>query len=317
MLRFATCFIEGSVSFGWRHFINFYSMRKNNFKQGFRELQALVKLTAGRNELSLSEKFTNIMQQIAEFMEGVRVRILSVPFDEELEEVYFFKFEKPEFTALKIYYAALFGMMNRRPCGHRKQVRGFYLKELEFIAALLNRYRLYYEYYRSGATDMDDVLFLRGAVVASPVLLELPEVDPDFGTCGEYLFALFSAYESLQEYILEELKGLEKVTMTGSLSGGISVKKYFEYTGELINMVELAYGLWISGQFNYGKASLVEIFRWLEETLGIELGVPSNRFREIKRRKRLSRTHFMDLCRTELLNYMDNEHALDAKLEGD
>ncbi|MET4546279.1 hypothetical protein ABIE26_003606 [Pedobacter africanus] len=288
-------------------------MRKNNFKQGFRDLQSGVKMAADRNDLSLVEKFNSITEQIAEFMSRGRVQVLAVPFDDDLEEIYFFKFEKPEWSALKIYYAALFGLMNRRPSGHRKTLRRFYLRELDYLAGIFKRYGLYYQYYRSGATDMDDILFLRGALVASPVLLELPEVDPDFSTCGEYLFAMFSAYESLQEYILEEMKALEKCNAGVGLVSSGQVKKYFEYTGELINMVELAYGLWISGQFNNGKASLVEIFRWLEETLGIELGVPSNRFREIKRRKRLSRTHFMDLCRSELLAYMDNEHSLDAK----
>jgi hypothetical protein len=288
-------------------------MRRNNFKQSFRDLQNAVKATAGRNDLSLVEKFNRIMEQIAEFSSRVRSQVLSVPFDDDLEEIYFFKFERPEHTALKIYYAALFGLLNRRPAGHRKDVRKFYLQELDYISARFKRYRFYYEYFRSGATDLDEVLFLRGSVAGSPVLLELPEMDTDFSTCGEYLFALFTAYEALQEYILNEMKALKKVSVSAVTVPSGSVKKYFEYTAELINMVELAYGLWVSKQFNNGKASLVEIFRWLEETLGIELGVPSNRFREIKRRKRLSRTHFMDLCRTELLSYMDSEHALEDK----
>ncbi|MES2456831.1 MAG: RteC domain-containing protein [Bacteroidota bacterium] len=291
-------------------------MRKSNFKQAFRDLQNGVRAAAGRNDLSLAQKFDSIMDQIAEFFNTVRVQLLAVPFENDLEEIYFFKFVKPEFTALKIYYAALFNLMNRKPAGHRKTVRKFYLEELDYISATFKRYRLYHEYYRSGATDMDDILFLRGSVVASPVLLELPGLDTEFSTCGEYLFAMFSAYESLQEYILEEMKALEKVSAGANAVSSGTTKKYFEYTGDLINMVELAYGLWVSKQFNNGKASLVEIFRWLEETLGIELGVPSNRFREIKRRKRLSRTHFMDTCRIELLNYMDNENSLEDK-QGD
>jgi len=291
-------------------------MRKNNFKQAFRDLQNGLKVLAGRSDLSLAEKFSSILEQITEFFSRVRVQVLSIPFDNDLEEIYFFKFEKPEYTALKIYYAALFSLLNRKPEGHRKRIRRFYLRELDYISACFKRYRFYYEYYRSGATDLDELLFLRGSLVASPVLLELPEADPDFSTCGEHLFGMFSAYEALQEYILEEMKALEKVTVGGAIVSSGAVRKYFEYTGEMINMVELAYGLWMSGQFNNGKASLVEIFRWLEETLGIELGVPSNRFREIKRRKRLSRTHFMDLCRSELLAYMDNEHALEGKRMG-
>lgn len=286
-------------------------MRKQNFKQGFKDLQALVLGLSSRADLSLAEKFSSIIQSINEFFEELRKRLVIEPFDSELEEIYFFKFEKPEFSALKIYYACLFNLLNRRPRGHRKSVRAFLLSELDYITAYFSRYRFYYEYYRSGATDLDEALFLRGTVLSSPVLLEIPELDPDVSTAGEFLFAKFQAYEKLQEYILSELGKLERTPAVVPVPSA-PVKQYFEFTGELINMVELAYGLWLTGQLNGGKASLVEIFRWLEESMGIELGVPSNRFREIKRRKRLSRTHFMDQCRTELLKYMDQENALES-----
>ncbi|NQX53653.1 RteC domain-containing protein [Pedobacter panaciterrae] len=66
----------------------------------------------------------------------------------------------------------------------------------------------------------------------------------------------------------------------------------------MINLVELGYAIYLSRQLGKDRASLTEI------------GIPANRFREIKRRKRLSRTHFLDQMRQVLLDYMDGEDEL-------
>ncbi|MBC7418805.1 MAG: RteC domain-containing protein [Pedobacter sp.] len=66
-----------------------------------------------------------------------------------------------------------------------------------------------------------------------------------------------------------------------------------------------------------GKTGLQEIFNWLEASFGVEVGIPANRFREIKRRKRLSRTRFIDFCKTGLLNYMEENDAFHPDNEND
>jgi len=135
------------------------------------------------------------------------------------------------------------------------------------------------------------------------------EHDDEFGTAGDALFASFMAYELLQEYVLGELKKLDEVSAAGAAVLG-APKKWFDWSGEMINLVELGYGLYLSKQIGDGKAGLQEIFNWLESSFGVEVGIPANRFREIKRRKRLSRTHYTELIRDALIAYMEEDHEL-------
>lgn len=284
-------------------------MRKNNFKQQFRELKSRLKLINGREEARVVQ-FRESMCLISDFLEEVRKAVAAGSFADKFEEIYFFKFEKPEFYGLKIYQALLFALDNNRPCGTEETVRAYYLEELQFISRFFRQEAFLYQYFRAGFTELDEQLFLRGAVVQTIVLPEVPELDPAFSTNGDYLFAQFTAYELLQDHLLSEIRLLD-----GAVPVAVNVpsgKKWFDWKGEVINMVELGYGLFLSRQTNAG---LQEIFDWLEESFGVEIGIPANRFREIKRRKRLSRTRFTEAIRDALIAYMDKEDVYDPDEE--
>ena len=282
-------------------------MRKNTFKVLFRDLRGRLKTITGRGT-TLLEKFNETLAEIAAFMKQVREHVKLVPFKDTLEEVYFFKFEKPEYFGLQIYHVALFGLLNGRPAGVPELLRVYYLEELGFIARFFKHYAFLYEYYRSGYTELDEMLFVRGAEVKFPLLQELPVLDAEFSTAGDYLFAKFMAYEDLQEYILGELKKLDQLTpVVASLGGG--GRKCFEWSGEIINLVELGYGIWLSGQIGEGKRVCRRSLTGWSKALGWRSVFLQTAFREIKRRKRLSRTRFMDFCKDKLLVYMDEDDA--------
>lgn len=285
-------------------------MRKNNnAKQEFRDLRLRLRTIAARDDFSLLHRFNESISLVNAFLAVVRERVTTVAFKDQLEEIYFFKFEKPEYYALKIYEVSLFGILNLRPVGTDEMLRVYYLEELAFIARFFKQYAFLYEYYRSGFTQMDELLFLREGMAPDVLLPEFWELDPEFSTCGDYLFSKFIAYEGLREFILGELRIIE-VRALAVASPLVGDKKWFDWTGEIINLVELGYAIYLSRQLGKDKVSLTEIFRWLEVSFGVEIGIPANRFREIKRRKRLSRTHFLDHMREVLLDYMSDEDDL-------
>jgi len=273
------------------------------------ELRDRLKAIAGRN-LSLVERFNSSLSEIGSFLSRVREHVSVVPFREVSDEVYFFKFEMSEYLSLQVFQVALFNLEKERPVDVPELLREYYLEELRFISRFFRQHAFLYEYYRSGFTELDEVLFVRGADSTHPFLMGSPALDARYTTTADYLFGKFMAYEQLRDYILSELAKMDGglALGVGSTASG-SGKKWFDWTGEVINVVELGYALWLSGQIGGGKAGLQEIFRWLEESFGIDIGIPANRFREIKRRKRLSRTHFMDLCKSVLLSYMDEDDA--------
>jgi len=199
-----------------------------------------------------------------------------------------------------------------------ERILAFYEKELEIIQRFFLLYAYMYQYYRSGATEMDELYFIRGAEVPAVLVPEFGEPDPEFSTCGDYLFAKFKAYEDLQVYIMEQIRlGIlaSQVKQHGNYQS-----KPLNWTGESINLVELGYGLYDSGQLNNGQAGVNDIFKWLEEHLNVSIGIPARRFVEIKRRKRLSRTRFLDNMRESVNKKIEedeqyNPEKLKAKRE--
>ena len=82
-----------------------------------------------------------------------------------------------------------------------------------------------------------------------------------------------------------------------------------KWTGDSINIVELAYGLWLTGQLNNGNASLNQIVKWLETNLYVKIGIVQRRFSEIGQRKRLSPTKYIDQMRDTILQKIESSNA--------
>ena len=284
-------------------------MRRKTLKVAFRELCSEVKTITVNDALSLVERFNQAMPLVTGFLDWARMEKTSTPFKDKFEEIYFFKFEKPEYYAQKIYLTSWFTLMNGRPVGTSEQLRAYYSEELRFICRFFSQHAFHYQYYRSGMTELDELLFVRGMEVSPVFVVEVAELDPTFCTSGDYLFAKFMAYEALQEFLLAQMDGLDdrKLPNLATLSKPVKV---LDWTGEVINLVELGYALYVSGQIGGGKAGLGEIFRWLEASFGVEIGIPANRLREIKRRKRLKKLHFLLLLQERLLEYIDRSEGI-------
>ncbi|OKS86143.1 RteC domain-containing protein [Mucilaginibacter polytrichastri] len=280
-------------------------MPKNNAREAFRLLKNRLKPIDNNDDRNIIEKFNDGSVLINDFLLEVRKMIISNPFTDKFEEIYFFKFEKPEYFSYKIYRKELFILLKQKPTSTENIIKEYFLEELKFISRFFKQHAFLYEYFRSGYTELDDILFLRNVSMQSALFPEPISLDIDFSTSGDYIFAQFIAYEGLQEFILGQLKQMDQIVSPGVIK---SKKKWFDWTGEVINLVELGYGLYLSKQIGQGKAGLQEIFNWLEETFGVEIGIPANRFREIKRRKRLSRILLTDLIRDSLIGYMDSDN---------
>jgi|GEM_PF-4618507 RteC protein. len=82
------------------------------------------------------------------------------------------------------------------------------------------------------------------------------------------------------------------------------------WTGESINLVELAYGIWLTGQLNNGNATISEIIRWMEASLGIHVGRAYRRWTEISRRDRVHSTKFIDRMKESIDERIRNGEGL-------
>ncbi|WP_256009435.1 RteC domain-containing protein [Desertivirga xinjiangensis] len=224
------------------------------------------------------------------------------------EEIQFFKHVKPEFYSDKIYVVELHALNSDLPLGKSETVDGFLEAELQYIQRFFQAYSFYYQYYKLGFTELDHSYFLRNVKPVN-LTLEIPESDPDFSTSLDYHFAKFIAYEKVRLTIVSKLHNLQTPNQT-ALSSGDS-RTSLKWTGDSINLVEIAYGIWLTGQFNNGNAGISEIVRFLEDSFQVKIGRAHRRWTEIAQRKRESHTRHLDKMQEAILQRIDGE--LDLK----
>jgi hypothetical protein len=82
------------------------------------------------------------------------------------------------------------------------------------------------------------------------------------------------------------------------------LSKKLQWTGSVVEWVELIYALYIVKRINNGKISLKELFRQMGEIFGFEVKEFANYFMNIKNRTDGHRTKFTDLLREAVLGRM-------------
>jgi hypothetical protein len=258
-----------------------------------------------KRELNPAGRLSASVAVIRATLGTMRQYIEEHPFEGPSEEIRFFKYGKPGCYALLILAFKEFHIEQSKPVGTAEQLRSYYLQELELIRRFFAHHAFLYSYYRNGLTELDEHYFLRGRGLKSTVLPCFPDHDQLFSTAADYLFSKFMALEQVQEDLLGKIKDTDPEVVVGHVRKVRSLR----WTGESINLVELGYGLFDTGQFNDGKAGIGEIFSWLKENLQVSIGIPARRFVEISRRRRLSRTKFLDQLRDAVNRKADEGDA--------
>jgi hypothetical protein len=66
------------------------------------------------------------------------------------------------------------------------------------------------------------------------------------------------------------------------------------WTGDKTNLIELAYGIYNTAQVNNGEINIVDLISWLENSFHVRLPRYFQMFSEIKNRKSVSKTRYLD-----------------------
>jgi hypothetical protein len=166
-------------------------------------------------------------KNIADSLQIVKAKLAKVashlkkePFKNQLQEVTYFKELSPRFYSCWIFAIASYQLELHRPCGTLETFRGYLEEELKIIQRYFNQNAFYYHYYKSGATELDAVCFVRGAQMESIPISEIHLTDNDLSTSFDLLFAKFIAYERLQELIISMLNGEQNIVV-----GAVAVEK--------------------------------------------------------------------------------------------
>lgn len=250
------------------------------------------------------------VETTSNYLIQLKERVLNYSFTSKEEEICFFKETKPKFSSLLIFYSNIERIEIDKPEGSLSHLKGYYENELKTIKSFFEGNRQIYAYYRSEADYLDSKLFLRG-VKDPPRWLCKIRVDQDerFSTAGDYMFARIMATEQIARYLENSITGLDFHPFA---ENDIETN----WTGESINLLEVAYGVYYTGQVNQGKIGIGELVRKFEKVFNVSMGRPYRRFAEIKQRKRLSRTQYLDNMIKSINKKIDDDdayHPADSK----
>ncbi|MBS1526470.1 MAG: RteC domain-containing protein [Bacteroidetes bacterium] len=274
----------------------------NNYVQSvypklLQEIEALTKLKSSdvRNPLQVGEL---VQEQLA----GLKNYFKSNPFVDQANEISFFKYEKPSIVAELIFAQELYSIESSKPIGDKALTDNFYGQELNYIRRVFDQNRFLYQYFQLDGTEFDEIFFCRGNRKPEINLPVEPDADPEFSTPGDFAFAKFIAFERLQNHLADILYADKSLVAERRVEP-------LQWTGDLINIVELIYGLYLTGQINHGNISINELVRWAEKELGVKIGVIQRKLAEIQGRKRISATKFIDQMRNSLSQKLDDMSA--------
>lgn len=130
-------------------------------------------------------------------------------FTSESEEAWFFKTIKPKFTGLMEYYALVYKAALFIPEEDQQDIYRFWQNELQLTRRFFAEHAAFYQYYKTGMTEMDTVYFVRAN--NDPTILPVTkayDLAPGATTTHDHLIASFIARERYMEYVNQQLQRL-------------------------------------------------------------------------------------------------------------
>ena len=233
--------------------------------------------------------------------------VLKYSFEDEAEEIYFFKKTKPELFSKLIYFTKVYNIESRRPSGSLEIQEKFLRYELEKITSFFNCHLQFYQYYRMNSTFLDDKCFLRGKEdlhLFHDSLLYF--VEPDFSTSHDIIVAKIMSNDMLEVFLNTELETLSvKANNPNWGQVGISGTSSLRWTESKTALVELIYALQASPAINKGEVDIRALVAVFEQVFNVRLKDIYRNYIEIKNRS--IQTKFIDSLKTSLLRKIEEE----------
>lgn len=266
----------------------------------------------GRKELNPRDLLERQTVLIDHAWESLNILFGELSLLEPEGQLFFYKELYPVVKGWQLYsqgYFLSFGDLNFIGI---KELRKYYQAELAALERFFLRHHFHYGYFSLKAVELDGLFFSGVGFLGSPLLPVLACDVPDGVPATAYLFALFQAQERLRGVLVGRLAALDEPSValsSASVTKEGKLSRPFQWTGEVINLIELAHGLHLKGCVNDGETGVMDFFEGLGEFFGVNLGVPKRGFEDLKARKRLSKTYFIDSLREVLLKKMEESDS--------
>lgn len=270
----------------------------------------ITEATDQENKVSAStghmiDEASQMILYLQELLVSVKNYVLSNGFEDQEEEIDFFKRIKPHILGKLIYYNKVFRIETACPVSNGKVYLTYFsnqLRELkqEYCEHVCNSD--FYRYYRTGRSDRDQAYFQLGKINYHDGLNSFVfEIDPHFSTYYDYKVARILANDLLYTYLITKVSIEQNPGL--NLKNTESNKDIF-WTDSKNALIELIYALHASGAISHGKIGIRKICLIFQILFRIPLNDIHHAFHRMKERTG-SRTAFLDQLKTSLEDYMD------------
>ena len=207
-------------------------------------------------------------------------------FQNQQEEICFFKEIKPYFLSSYLYNDQLFMIQLNDSYDDPENRKNYLLKQLKKLKDFQIKNIDYYLYWLNRSNHLDKKYFTRTANFSCNLNL-----DNQFSTGYDLLFSRLMANDKLKEYLQTALRKVDQKNGQQSC---------LKWTGSKAALVELIYALQTVGVFNNGVADVKQIASYFEELFDVELGNYYDTFQQIRIRK-VNQTKFLDMMKDKLV----------------
>lgn len=232
--------------------------------------------------------------------------LLAFPFENEEDEIYFFKYQKPTLQGRLIYFHKILRIESQRPFDE-EELDKYYEQQQEEQKLFFDRHIAFFQYYRSGSTYRDTLYFLRGQQEDVVDVDMCPfEEDFEFSTGYDQLVARIVAMELLYAFLSLRRTYLQSKN-DDTLVNLLRLKGSYQWTGTLVQLAELIYALDEVKCINNGNTTINDLSTLFGTLFNIDLRECYGTYTDMKKRKNDSRTYFLDEMQKKLNQRMERD----------
>lgn len=271
-------------------------MDLNKLLQNYLEELDLVK----RSTTPLIFRAHACIKLCKEVLSTLRNEIAENGFNNLSEEIHFFKNIKPIPLSKLIYFSELatldYHLSKISTCQQKKLIKLQLKKTHQFFIRNID----FGQYIEMKYTHLDEHYFTRKSnTFCAFHNFSICDIDADFSTPKDNLLAHFKAYGELTSYLRKKLN-----TLSSTAPETITQQHSLKWIGNKIDLIELIYAIHASGAIKSGTG-IKEVAEACEELFEINLGNYYRKFLELRNRKLVERTRFIDYLKESLIQKME------------
>lgn len=234
----------------------------------------------------------------------LKVFIFKYKFQNQSEEIQFFKEIKPSFFSKLIFHITIYNIETKRPSGGDKVNKRYISNELDKLKRYFDDNLEFYKYYRTNSNYLDHKYFVRGK---HDIRLSLDtfyfETDPKFSTSHDFKVSKILANDLIQVYLEDKILSIDRKDNSSNKTQTLPKIK-LSWSDNKTDLIELIYALYYQGVFDNGKSDLKEIATYFEAVFNVDLGDYYRTYHQLRLRKN-NRTKYLDMLKEKLSKRMN------------